>query len=122
MPRTSSAKITAWGTPPEPQPTGWDAVKIELGKRPGEWANVGEYSPGSARKIASEKVPNGEGFESRIVPSEKSDGRVDLWVRVTGPDQKAADAVDAKVAELAAQDSSAKARVQAKRQAAPESA
>ena len=33
MARTPNVKIQEWGTPPEPQPTGWDAVRAELDKK-----------------------------------------------------------------------------------------
>ena len=83
MPRTSTAKILAWGTPPEPEPTGWDAIRIELDKKIGEWANVGEFTSASARKIAAERVPSSDGYETRTAPA-KTEGRVDLWVRKLG--------------------------------------
>ena len=83
MARQATAKIVAWGTPPEPKPTGWDAVRLELIAKPGEWANVGEFSSGSARKVANDRVPASQGFETRIVPSEATEGRMDLWVRYT---------------------------------------
>lgn len=88
MPRMSTAKIVEWGTPPEPTPTGWDAVRIELDSKPGEWANVGEFTAASARKIAAERVPNGDGYESRSVAS-KTEGRVNLWVRKLAADAPA---------------------------------
>jgi hypothetical protein len=84
MPRTSAATITAWGTPPEPKPTGWDAIRAELATRPGEWANLGDYSAASARKIAKDRFPDAEGFETRTVPAEGVEGRSNIWVRFGG--------------------------------------
>jgi len=88
MPRTSTAKILAWGTPPEPEPTGWDAIRIELDKKIGEWANVGEFTSASARKSAAEGVPSADGYETRTAPA-KTEGRVVLWVRKMGPIESA---------------------------------
>lgn len=82
MARTTAARITDWGTPPEPEPTGWDAIRAELAKRPGEWANIGEYSTASARKISKERVPESEGYETRIVPAPNAEGRSIVWVRL----------------------------------------
>ena len=98
MARTTAAQITEWGTPPEPKPTGWDAIKIELGKRPGEWANVGDYSTASAKKIAAERVPAAEGYETRVVPSESTAGRSNLWVRLAAVETRDAPAKTAKSA------------------------
>jgi hypothetical protein len=90
MPRTSAATITAWGTPPEPKPTGWDAIRSELATRPGEWANLGDYSAASARKIAKERFPDAEGYETRTVATEGVEGRSNIWVRFGGADAAAA--------------------------------
>lgn len=81
MPRTSTATIAGWGTPPEPKPTGWDAIRAELATRPSEWANLGDYSTASARKIAKDRFPDAEGYETRIVASDAAEGRSDIWVR-----------------------------------------
>lgn len=95
MPRTSSATITAWGTPPEPKPTGWDAIRAELAGRPGQWANLGDYSTASARKIAKDRFPASEGFETRTVAADGVEGRSVVWVRF---DAAAADAAPADAA------------------------
>jgi hypothetical protein len=79
MARTSAAKILGWGEPPAPEPTGWDAIRIELISRPGQWANIGEFSAATGRKIGSERFTAGDGFEVRAVPT--ATGRVDVWVR-----------------------------------------
>lgn len=93
MPRTSAATITEWGTPPEPKPTGWDAIRAELATRPGQWANLGDYTNASARKIAKERFPDAEGFETRVVAAD-ADGRSNLWVRLGGDDAKASAPAD----------------------------
>jgi hypothetical protein len=81
MPRTSTATISAWGTPPEPKPTGWDAIRAELAERPGEWANLGDYSTASARKIAKDRFPAAEGYETRTLAADDAEGRSVIWVR-----------------------------------------
>jgi hypothetical protein len=100
MARTSNAKILEWGTPPEPEPTGWDAIRIELGKRPGEWANIGEFTTATARKLASERFRSADGYEVRTAPT-KTDNRVAVWVRFTEIEIRTGDpeAVAALVAE-----------------------
>lgn len=94
MARTSSAKIVSWGEPPAPEPTGWDAINIELAKRPGEWANLGDFSSATARKIVRERFPDTAGYESRTVAGK--DGKTAVWVRYLNPaDADAAPAADA---------------------------
>ena len=105
MARTSNAKILEWGTPPEPEPTGWDAIVIELGKRPGEWANIGDFSAATARKIGSERFPTHAGYETRPVLGK--DGKTAVWVRFTGTD---AGAVETRSADDAAPDADAPAK------------
>lgn len=107
MARTSSAKITEWGTPPAPEPTGWDAIRIELESRPGEWANIGDFSAATGRKIGSDRFPNSAGFETRLVASKE--GRVNVWVRALAPaaDGDAADADAEIVEERSAEDDAA---------------
>lgn len=83
MARTSNAKIVSWGEPPAPEPSGWDAIVVELGKRPGEWANLGDYSASTARKIVRERFPEDAGYESRVVAGK--DGKSAVWVRFTNP-------------------------------------
>ena len=121
MARTTSARIIEWGTPPEPEPTGWDAVRIELGRKPGEWANVGEYNAGSARRIAAEKLP-ADAYETRLVPVKGTPSRVQVWVRAHEPatptaadDAAAAIVADAMQAAIAETDAPAKATRTAKR-------
>lgn len=80
MSRSSNARIVEWGTPPEPEPTGWDAVAAELEAKAGEWASLGEYVTASARKVTRERFPASAGFESRYAPA-TTDGKVVLWVR-----------------------------------------
>lgn len=79
MARTPNVKIIEWGTPPEPEPTGWDAVAAELTRKPGKWANVGEMSPATARKISIDRLPEPT-FEVRAVPT-KDATKVAVWVR-----------------------------------------
>lgn len=94
MARTPNVKIVEWGTPPEPEPTGWDAVAAELGKKPGKWANVGEMSPATARKVAAERLTADAGYEVRTVAT-KDDRKVGVWVRAVDP----ADAVETRAPE-----------------------
>jgi len=89
MARTSNAKILEWGTPPEPEPTGWDAIRIELGNRPGEWANIGEFTTATARKLAAERFRRADGYDVRTAPG-KTDNRVAVWVRFGAADDDAA--------------------------------
>ena len=95
MARTPNVKIQDWGTPPEPEPTGWDAVAIELGKRPGEWANVGEMTAATARKVHTERLTAADGFEFRTVPVNGDARRVDVWIRKGDPAPAAAPKVRA---------------------------
>lgn len=83
MARTPNVKIVEWGTPPElptPEPTGWDAVAVQLKAKPGEWANVGEFSPATARKVGAERLTTDAGYELRAVPTDDP-RRVTVWVR-----------------------------------------
>lgn len=85
MARETGAKIVEWGTPPEPEPTGWDAIRIELGKRPGEWAKIGTFSAATARKIGNDRFPASEGFETRAVAG--ADGKSAVWIRYALPER-----------------------------------
>lgn len=80
MARTPNVKIQEWGTPPEPQPTGWDAVRSELDKKPGKWANVGEMTAATARRVMTDRLPAADGYESTTAPG-TDERRVVLWVR-----------------------------------------
>lgn len=80
MARTPNATIIEWGTPPEPVPTGWDAIAAELDARPGEWANVGLATPTTARKIQNERLPESAGYEHRVTPT-ADPSRLSVWVR-----------------------------------------
>jgi hypothetical protein len=84
MARTPNVKIIEWGTPPEPEPTGWDAVAAELQRKPEKWANVGEMSPATARKIAAERLTPDAGYEVRAVAT-KDDRKVAVWIRYAAP-------------------------------------
>ena len=86
MARTPNVRIVEWGTPPEAEPTGWEAVAIELDRKPGKWASLGEFSNATARKIMSERLPAENGFETRTVPSKSADNRVVVWARKSVPD------------------------------------
>jgi len=83
MARTPNVKILEWGTPPEPEPTGWDAVAAELRRKPGQWANVGAMSASTARKIAAERLTPDAGYELRPVAGK--DGQLAVWIRWMEP-------------------------------------
>ena len=81
MARTPSVKIVSWGTPPEPEPTGWDAIAQALDAKPGQWANLGEFSVVTGRKVQNDCLPASAGYEHRIIPSKTDERRVTVWAR-----------------------------------------
>ena len=82
MARTSAVRILEWGIPPEAPkpPTGWDAIRAELDRKVGRWANVGEFSQHTVGTVQRERLTAADGYEVRAIPT-KTPGRLTLWVR-----------------------------------------